>query len=252
VIIFGGRSPPKIITQNILLGVGKMFAIKSILVVDDESTIREVVRRYLERDGFAVREAEDGYAALDAIEETPPDLIVLDLMLPGIDGLTITRHLHGRHRIPILILTAKGDVRDRIRGLDLGADDYLTKPFSPQELVSRVRAVLRRTDQGPELATQPITFGELQLDPASRSVARSSEDVPLTTTEFDLLWFLASHPKQVFSRTQLLDKVWGYDYYGDASTVTVHISRLREKIEPDQAKPRHIITVWGVGYKFEP
>ncbi len=224
---------------------------KSILVVDDEQTIREVVRRYLERDGFRVTEAEDGYMALDAIETEPPDLIVLDLMLPGVDGLTITRHLRDRQRIPIVILTAKGELNDRIRGLDLGADDYVTKPFSPQELVSRVRAVLRRAD--PEaMPTQVLEFGELKLDPMARSVTRGGAEIQLTTTEFDLLWFLASHARQVFSRSQLLDHVWGYEYYGDASTVTVHISRLREKIEPDQDKPRHILTVWGVGYKFEP
>lgn len=224
---------------------------KTILVVDDEQTIREVVRRYLEREGYAVHEAEDGYEALDAIQEQPPDLIVLDLMLPGIDGLTITRHLHGRYRIPILILTARGEVGDRIRGLDLGADDYVTKPFSPQELISRVRAVLRRADPSP-LASQPLTFGDLHLDPASRSVTLGGKEIPLTATEFELLHCLASHPRQVFSRTQLLDHVWGRDYSGDPSTVTVHISRLREKLEADQAHPRHILTVWGVGYKFEP
>lgn len=224
---------------------------KSILVVDDEATIREVVRRYLEREGFSVREAEDGYEALDAIEAQSPDLIVLDLMLPGVDGLTITRHLQDRHRIPIVMLTAKGEVGDRIRGLDLGADDYVSKPFSPQELVSRVRAVLRRADPEPD-SGQMLQFSGLRLDPVSRSVSRDERDIPLTSTEFDLLWFLASHPRQVFNRTQLLDHVWGYDYFGDPSTVTVHISRLREKIEPDESQPRHILTVWGVGYKFEP
>lgn len=222
-----------------------------ILVVDDEETIREVVRRYLEREGFTVREAEDGYAALDAVEEHEPDLIVLDLMLPGVDGLTITRHLQSRYRIPILMLTAKGEISDRVRGLDLGADDYMTKPFSPQELVSRVRAVLRRADPGVGTTTA-LEHGDLRLDPVSRTVTRGGESIMLTSTEFDLLWFLASNPKQVFSRTQLLDHVWGYEYYGDPSTVTVHISRLREKIEPDQSKPQHILTVWGVGYKFEP
>jgi DNA-binding response OmpR family regulator len=222
-----------------------------ILVVDDEKTIREVVRRYLEREGFSVREAEDGYAALDAVEEQAPDLIVLDLMLPGIDGLTITRHLQSKHRIPILMLTAKGEVSDRVRGLDLGADDYMIKPFSPQELVSRVRAVLRRADLGFAPASA-LEFGDLRLDPASRTLSFSGVSIPLTSTEFELLWFLASNPHQVFSRSQLLDRVWGHDYYGDPSTVTVHISRLREKIEPDQGNPRHLLTVWGVGYKFEP
>jgi DNA-binding response OmpR family regulator len=224
---------------------------KNVLVVDDEATIREVVRRYLERDGFAVREAEDGYAALDAVDEQLPDLIVLDLMLPGVDGLTITRHLQDRYRIPIVMLTAKGEVSDRIRGLDLGADDYVIKPFSPQELISRVRAVLRRADPGLGEAGV-LDYGDLCLDPISRTVTRAGNAISLTSTEFDLFWYLASNPKQVFTRTQLLDRVWGFDYYGDASTVTVHISRLREKIESDQSEPRHIITVWGVGYKFEP
>ena len=222
-----------------------------ILVVDDEKTIREVVRRYLEREGFTVREAEDGYAALDAVEDRAPDLIVLDLMLPGIDGLTITRHLQSRSRIPILMLTAKGEVSDRVRGLDLGADDYMIKPFSPQELVSRVRAVLRRADPGIG-TTAAIEFGDRRMDPVARTLHASGAPITLTSTEFDLLWFMASNPQQVFSRSQLLDHVWGLDYYGDPSTVTVHISRLREKIEPDQAAPRHLLTVWGVGYKFEP
>jgi DNA-binding response OmpR family regulator len=222
-----------------------------ILVVDDEKTIREVVRRYLEREGFTVREAEDGYAALDAVEDREPDLIVLDLMLPGIDGLTITRHLQSRSRVPILMLTAKGEVSDRVRGLDLGADDYMIKPFSPQELVSRVRAVLRRADPGIS-TTAAIEFGDLRMDPVARTLHASGAPITLTSTEFDLLWFMASNPQQVFSRSQLLDHVWGRDYYGDPSTVTVHISRLREKIEPDQAAPSHLLTVWGVGYKFEP
>jgi DNA-binding response OmpR family regulator len=229
----------------------------SILVVDDETTIREVIRRYLERDGFAVREAADGYAALDAIGEALPDLIVLDLMLPGVDGLTLTRQLRGqtspdeRRRIPIIMLTAKGETSDRIRGLDLGADDYLAKPFSPQELVSRVKAVLRRaSDQGPAPG-QALEFDGLRLDPTSRTVTVRDQDVPLTAKEFDMLWFFARHPRQVFTRSQLLDHVWGYEFYGDPSTVTVHIRRLREKIERDPSQPRYILTIWGVGYKFE-
>jgi DNA-binding response OmpR family regulator len=234
---------------------------KSILVVDDEDTIREVIRRYLERDGFAVREAADGYAALEAIQDGPPDLIVLDLMLPGVDGLSITqqiRTLKGvydeRHRIPIIMLTAKGETSDRIRGLDLGADDYMAKPFSPQELVSRVKAVLRRSSETaplPGLPGQVLEFDSLRLDEASRTVMLDGQDIPLTTKEFDLLWFFARHPKQVFTRTQLLDHVWGYEFYGDPSTVTVHIRRLREKIERDPSQPRYVLTVWGVGYKFD-
>jgi len=227
---------------------------KSILVVDDEDTIREVIRRYLERDGFAVREAADGYAALEAIQDGPPDLIVLDLMLPGVDGLSITQQLRERHRIPIIMLTAKGETSDRIRGLDLGADDYMAKPFSPQELVSRVKAVLRRSSETaplPGLPGQVLAFDGLRLDEASRTVTLDGQDIPLTTKEFDLLWFFARHPHQVFTRTQLLDHVWGYEFYGDPSTVTVHIRRLREKIERDPSQPRYVLTVWGIGYKFE-
>jgi DNA-binding response OmpR family regulator len=230
----------------------------SILVVDDEDTLREVIRRYLERDGFSVREAADGYAALDAIAESTPDLIVLDLMLPGVDGLTLTRQLRTakssgeeRHRIPIIMLTAKGETSDRIRGLDLGADDYMAKPFSPQELVSRVKAVLRRTHEAADSASHVLEYAELRLDPTSRSVTVRGAEVALTAKEFDLLYFFARHPRQVFTRTQLLDSVWGHEFYGDASTVTVHIRRLREKIERDPSQPRQVLTVWGVGYKFE-
>ena len=230
----------------------------SILVVDDEDTIREVIRRYLERDGFAVREAADGYAALDAIAEAAPDLIVLDLMLPGVDGLSLTRQLRTlkgandeRSRIPIIMLTAKGETSDRIRGLDLGADDYMAKPFSQQELVSRVKAVLRRSGEAVPPSGQALEFDGLRLDPASRAVTLRGEALALTAKEFDLLWFFARHPRQVFTRSQLLDNVWGYEFYGDASTVTVHIRRLREKIERDPSQPRYLLTVWGVGYKFE-
>jgi len=237
------------------------------LVVDDEATIRDVIRRYLERDGFVVREAADGYAALDALAEALPDLIVLDLMLPGIDGLTLTRQIRtlkpagkqpgereareARQRVPIVMLTARGETSDRIRGLDTGADDYLSKPFSPQELVSRIRAVLRRAGESAEPAGQAQAFGDLSIDPGARSVTVGGRPVALTAKEFDLLWFLARHPRQVFSRTQLLDSVWGQEFYGDASTVTVHMRRLREKIEADASQPRCLVTVWGVGYKFE-
>ena len=225
---------------------------QSILVVDDEATIREVLRRYLEREGFSVDEAADGYAALDIIKVNSPDLIVLDLMLPGIDGLTLTQHLRADRQIPIIMLTAKGDPSDRIRGLDLGADDYMAKPFSPQEVVSRVRAVLRRSGARAE---QPnagsLQFDGLQIDPVSRSVRLNNQVITLTAKEFDLLYYFASHPHQVFSRAQLLDKVWGDELYTDPSTVTVHIRRLREKVETDPSKPRFLLTVWGVGYKFE-
>lgn len=231
-----------------------------ILVVDDERTIREVVRRYLELEGYAVTEAETGPQALGILQETQPDLIVLDIMLPGMDGLAITRKLRNpadyapmslNGDVPIIFLTARTDEIDRITGFEVGGDDYLVKPFSPRELVARVKAVLRRSTVGSANAEKPINFENLQLDPRSRTVSVNDENVILTAKEFDLLWFLARHPKQVFSRAQLLDNVWGYEFYGDESTVTVHVRRLREKIEPDAAKPTYIQTVWGIGYKFD-
>lgn len=224
---------------------------QSILVVDDEQTIREVIRRYLERDGFSVREAADGNAALKALEENSPDLIVLDLMLPGADGLTISRRIRQHSRVPIIMLTAKGETSDRIYGLDLGADDYMAKPFSPQELVSRIRAVLRRSNEAEVPQSPPLEFDGLRIDATTRLVNAQGRDVSLTAKEFDLLWFLARHPQQVFTRSQLLDHVWGYEFEGDSSTITVNIRRLREKIERDPSRPEHILTVWGVGYKFE-
>ena len=221
---------------------------KRILVVEDEGTIREVVRRYLEREGYEVREAADGYAALDILAEAEPDLIVMDLMLPGIDGLTLTRQLRQRSRVPVIMLTARGDTSDRIRGLNSGADDYLPKPFSTRELVSRIQAVLRR---GAPAEPARLRFGPVEMDMDSRTVSRGSQEVKLTAREFDLLWFMASHPGQVFTRERLLDNVWGADFAGDPSTVTVHIRHLREKIEADPAEPQHLITVWGVGYRLE-
>jgi len=224
----------------------------SILVVDDEETIREVVRRYLERDGFVVREAADGFEALDVIRSNPPDLIVLDLMLPGIDGLSLTRHIRQDRHIPIIMLTAKGEASDRIRGLDMGADDYMAKPFSPQEVVSRVRAVLRRSGMDTQVSGEKIiNTSSLVINPNSRSVSFDGQPVILTVKEFDLLYYFASNPQQVFSRAQLLGKIWEDEHYTDPSTVTVHIRRLREKIEKDPSSPEYLITVWGVGYKFE-
>ena len=223
----------------------------TILVVDDEETIREVVRRYLEREGYHVKEAADGYEALRIIQDDPPSLIVLDLMLPGIDGLSLTQHLRQDCQIPIIMLTAKSEDNDRIRGLDLGADDYITKPFNPQEVVSRVRAVLRRSDRKTiSSAKKAIQTGILNIDPVARNVRVKSQNITLTAKEFDLLWHFALHPEQVFSRTQLLAQVWGDELYTDPSTVTVHIRRLREKIEIDPSQPQQILTVWGVGYKF--
>ncbi len=233
---------------------------RKILVVDDERTIREVVRRYLELEGFAVTEAETGPQALSMLESQPPDLVVLDIMLPGVDGFSITRRL--RHpsefnplriegEIPIILLTARTNEVDRVAGLELGADDYVTKPFSPRELVARVKAVLRRSSAGDVEMESPVEFGAIHLDPRSRSVTVAGQAVTLTAKEFDLLYFLLRHPRQVFRRQQLLDQVWGYEFYGDESTVTVHVRRLREKLEANPSKPDYILTVWGVGYKFD-
>lgn len=230
-----------------------MSARKRILVVDDEPHIREVVELYLRRDGFEVEAVGDGAAALAAIERKPPDLMVLDLMLPIMGGFQVTRALrHGEQDIPIIMLTAKNDEADRVAGLELGADDYLTKPFSPKELVARVKAVLRRASAKPlvDPHAQPVSSGSLTINPATHQVWLAGQEVVLTAKEFELLWFLMNHPGQVFTRDQLLDRVWGYDFFGDASTVTVHVRRLREKIEQDPNKPGHILTVWGVGYKF--
>jgi DNA-binding response OmpR family regulator len=225
----------------------------SVLVVDDEPTIAEVVSRYLERAGYRARIAADGVQALAAVATQRPDLVVLDLMLPGIDGLEVMRRLReqGPNRIATILLTAKGEESDRVVGLRLGADDYVVKPFSPAELVARVDAVLRRTDTSPA-RSQPLECGDLTIDPASRRVHVRGEEVQLTQREFDVLLFLARHPGQVFSRNQLMDAVWQYSFYTDTSTVTVHIRRLRAKIELDPARPRHIQTVWGVGYRFAP
>lgn len=228
----------------------------TILVTDDEATVREVVRRYLERDGYRVLEAGDGNTALQIVRENTIDLIVLDLMLPGVDGLEITRRLRASSvygdDLPIIMLTARTGEADRIAGLEVGADDYVTKPFSPQELVARVRAVLRRAgSSGALIGEKPITLAGVQIDPGTRDIFVDKRRVELTAKEFDLLWFLVRHPRQVFSRSQLLDQVWGYEYYGDPSTVTVHIRRLREKIEEDPGNPVRVLTVWGIGYKFE-
>jgi DNA-binding response OmpR family regulator len=231
-----------------------MSAKKRILVVDDEPNIREVVELYLRRDGFEVEVVGDGAAALAAVERKRPDLMVLDLMLPVLGGIQVTRALRqGDERdIPIIMLTAKGEEADRIAGLELGADDYLTKPFSPKELVARVKAVLRRASDKPlvDPQAQPLRSGEITLNPSTRQVWMGQEEVVLTAKEFDLLWFLMNHPGQVFTRDQLLDRVWGFDFFGDASTVTVHVRRLREKIEREPTKPEYVLTVWGVGYKF--
>jgi DNA-binding response OmpR family regulator len=227
---------------------------KTILIVEDEPNIAEVVSLYLERADFKVRVAQDGLTAMNILEESIPDLIVLDIMMPEVDGFAITRWLRERSNVPIIMLTARRDEIDRITGLELGADDYVVKPFSPQELVSRVRAVLRRAGQT-EAASQeasPISVGALTIEPLSRTVTLNGAPLTLTAKEFDMLHLFASRPQQVFTRDQLLDQVWGEVEYIDPSTVTVHVRRLREKIESDPSSPTQLLTVWGVGYKFVP
>lgn len=226
----------------------------TILVVEDEPSIAEVVGLYLQRAGYKVQTAMDGKIAMTMLEKEIPDLVVLDLMLPEIDGLSLTRWLRDRSDVPIIMLTARREEIDRIAGLEMGADDYVVKPFSPQELVSRVRAVLRRMkrEQVPGSAERLLTFGDLTIDASGRTVSVSGDEVQLTAKEFDLLYLLAQHPKQVYTREQLLDRVWGGAEYIDPGTVTVHIRRVREKIEKDPSSPIRLVTVWGVGYKFEP
>jgi DNA-binding response OmpR family regulator len=226
-----------------------------ILVVDDDATVSEVVARYLQRDGYTVETVADGRLALDRALAEPPDLVVLDLMLPGVDGLEVCRRLRALAPVPIVILTARGQESDRIVGLDLGADDYVSKPFSTKELVARVRAVLRRA-KGPLAAAAPDApgihvDGDLEVDIAARQARIGGEViVSLTAREFELLAYLVRHPRRAFRREELLEGVWGYRY-GDASTVTVHVRRLREKIEPDPANPVRIVTVWGTGYRWQ-
>ena len=228
----------------------------SVLVVDDELTITEVVSRYLERAGYDTSVASDGPEALRIAAGGLPDLIVLDLMLPGMDGLEVMRRLRepaaeGQRRVSVILLTAKGEETDRVIGLRLGADDYVVKPFSPVELVARVDAVLRRVESSPQVA-EPVAFDGLELDPVARRVTVRGEEAELTVREYELLLFFVRHPGQVFSRDQLMDAVWQYSFYTDTSTVTVHVRRLRTKIEEDPANPRWIQTVWGVGYRFQP
>ena len=228
-----------------------MAAMTTVLVVDDEPLVRDVVVRYLKREGFETLEAADGDSARELIERGDPHLVVLDVMLPGTDGLALCRWIRSRSELPVIMLTARGDEADRIVGLELGADDYVTKPFSPRELAARVRTVLRRTGP-PPAPVERLTFGGLELDARAREVLLDGRQLRLTAKEFDLLFFLASNPRQVFSRDQLMARVWGYEAALDTGTVTVHIRRLREKIEGDPSAPRHVCTVWGVGYRFEP
>jgi DNA-binding response OmpR family regulator len=222
-----------------------------ILVVDDEPIVRDVVVRYLRREGYRTAEAADGEAARRLIEEGDPALVVLDVMLPGTDGLSLCRWIRSRSDLPVILLTARGTETDKIVGLDLGADDYVTKPFSPRELTARVKTVLRRTAPSAP-AGERIAAAGLDIDAASREVRRGDDELRLTAKEFDLLWFLAAHPRRVFTRDQLMRAVWGYEPAFDTGTVTVHVRRLREKIEPVPSLPEHLQTVWGVGYRFMP
>ncbi len=224
---------------------------RSVLVVDDEPTIAEVVSRYLQRAGYSTRIAGDGPDALAQISAQRPDLVVLDLMLPGMDGLEVMRRMQESERVLVILLTARGEPSDRVIGLRLGADDYMVKPFSPAELVARVDAVLRRVVSEPELE-DPIAFDDLELDPVARRVTIRGEEPQLTVREYDLLLHFVRHAGQVFSRDQLMDAVWQYSFYTDTSTVTVHVRRLRAKIEVEPSEPRWIQTVWGVGYRFQP
>ncbi|MFJ5221791.1 response regulator transcription factor [Streptomyces sp. NPDC088400] len=220
-----------------------------VLVVDDDPTVSEVVAGYLDRAGYLVDRADDGPTALVRADAHRPDLVVLDLMLPGMDGLEVCRRLRDRGPVPVIMLTARGDEDDRILGLEVGADDYVTKPFSPRELVLRVESVLRRSR--PDPGTRPLGAAGLAVDPRARRATKNGGELPLTLREFDLLSFFLRHPGQAYGREALMREVWGWDF-GDLSTVTVHVRRLRGKVEDDPARPRLIQTVWGVGYRFEP
>jgi DNA-binding response OmpR family regulator len=225
---------------------------RSILVVDDEPMVREVLGRYLTMEGFEVQAAADGEEALAKLEASRPILVLLDLMLPKVDGYEVFRRIrdHGSGT-PVIMLTARGEETDRVVGLESGADDYIAKPFSPREVVARVHAVLRRSGTDPSSRTI-LELGRIRIDTGRREVLVDGEPVRLTRTEFDLLTFLASRPGVTFGRAQLLEGVWDFAWDGDSSTVTVHVRRIREKIEVDPSDPRHLVTVWGVGYRFEP
>ena len=226
----------------------------TVLVVDDEPTIVEVVSRYMERAGYETLTAGDGLEALRLAEQHDPDLVVLDVMLPELDGLEVMRRLHdgGGRPVPVILLTARGEESDRLVGLRRGADDYVVKPFSPAELVARVDAVLRRAAPPAAETEPPLEVGPLRIDPGMRTVELDGREISLTQREFDLLAFLAASPGQVFSRDQLMEAVWNFPFYTDTSTVTVHVRRLRAKLGDDPGKPRFVETVWGVGYRLRP
>ncbi len=223
-----------------------------ILVVDDEQNIRDIVKAYLAKEGYVVTTAADGPSALQAARQVRPDLVVLDIMLPEMDGLEVLQHLRRESDVYVLMLTAKAEETDKVVGLSVGADDYLAKPFSPRELVARVKAILRR-GRGSAAADQErvLAFRHIRIDLAGRQVWKNDQPVELTTLEFDVLAALARYPRRVLSRAQLLERVWGYDFYGDDRVVDVHIGHIRQKLEDDPASPTLITTVRGVGYKFE-
>ena len=225
-----------------------MESARRILLVEDDATVAEVVVAYLERAGYTVDHAADGVSGLRVFAEHRPDLVVLDLMLPGVDGREVIRRIRATAAVPVVMLTALGAEPDRVTGLELGADDYVAKPFSPRELVLRVRSVLRRAEGG--TAAAPIVDGDLVLDPRGRRLTRAAAEIRLTTREFDLLAHLLTHAGQAFTRAELLRQVWGWDV-GDQSTVTVHVRRLREKLEDRPDQPRRLVTVWGIGYRWE-
>ncbi len=244
------RSPA--VTKAVVDMQSEAVNTQTILVVEDESTVAEVVEKYLLREGFSTAVVHDGVAALSHMDSKGADLVILDLMLPGIDGLEVCRRMReSGDSTPVIMLTAKDRESDLVLGLGVGADDYMGKPFSPAELVARVKAVLRRGQDGGSAAGPVVRVGELSISLRTRTVERSGIEIELTAKEFDLLEYLATHPGQVFTREQLLDQVWDYSYAGDTSTVTVHVRRLRVKVEPDPERPRHVKTVWGVGYKFD-
>jgi DNA-binding response OmpR family regulator len=224
--------------------------VSRILVVDDDPTVADVVSRYLQRDGFEVELVGDGETALTRALADPPDLVVLDLMLPGLSGLEVCRRLRATMPIPVVMLTALGEESDRVLGLELGADDYVTKPFSPRELALRVQSVLRRGAAMPQREPKVLTDGDLVVDVAARDARIGGAELTLTVREFDLLVFLLTHRGKAFGRADLLERVWGWTF-GDQATVTVHVRRLREKIEVDAAKPVRLVTVWGVGYRYD-
>jgi DNA-binding response OmpR family regulator len=222
-----------------------------VLVVDDEPIVRDVVARYLEHDGHTIVQAADGETARELLEREQPALVVLDVMLPGLDGLALMRWIRTRFDVPVIMLTARGDESDRVVGLELGADDYVTKPFSPRELAARVRTILRRRPTL-EPPVGRLEFGPISIDGGNRELKRGATPIRLTAKEFDLLWFLASNPDRVFTREQLMRRIWGYSAAVDTGTLTVHVRRLREKVEADPSHPRHLETVWGAGYRWRP